>query len=272
MSLLCDLYDIHRSTYYYARSRARTIDSERLALRAKVVEIHKNSRGSAGARSIVSALKRDGEAVGRYKAAKLMDEAGIESCQPKKHKYRIAGEEKPTIPNRLKRQFVVVEPDQVWCGDITFIWAGNRWVYLAVVIDLFARRVIGWSMSASPDAELARRALDMAFQTRGRPKGVMFHSDQGCQYASKLFQQYLWRNQITQSMSRRGNCWDNSPMERVFRSLKSEWIPKFGYRNFNEAKADIADYLMRYYNHERPHSYNGGLPPAMSEQLLVNNL
>uniref|UniRef100_UPI0025D18DE9 IS3 family transposase n=1 Tax=uncultured Alteromonas sp. TaxID=179113 RepID=UPI0025D18DE9 len=145
--------------------------------------------------------------------------------------------------------------------------AGSAWHYAAVVIDLHTRRVIGWSMSHRPDAELAARALDMAYELRGKPKDVMFHSDQGSQYAARKFRQRLWRYKMTQSMSRRGNCWDNSPMERVFRSLKSEWIPSTGYCSINEAKRDVGYYLMNYYNWERPHQFNDGLPPAKAEEL-----
>ena len=132
------------------------------------------------------------------------------------------------IPNILSREFDVPAPNQVWCGDITYIWAQGKWHYLAVVLDLCARRVVGWALSEKPDADLVVKALDMAYEQRGRPQGLMFHSDQGSQYASRLFRQRLWRYRIRQSMSPRGNCWDNAPMERVFRSFKTEWIPTLG--------------------------------------------
>lgn len=137
------------------------------------------------------------------------------------------------IPNLLDRQFAVTQPNQVWCGDVTYIWTGNRWAYLAVVMDLFARKPVGWAMSFSPDSELTCKALSHAFESRVRPQGLMFHSDQGSHYTSRKFRQLLWRCQITQSMSRRGNCLDNSPMERFFRSLKTEWVPTIGYRSYS---------------------------------------
>jgi transposase InsO family protein len=118
--------------------------------------------------------------------------------------------------------------NRVWCGDITYIWAQGKWHYLAVVLDLCARRVVGWALSEKPDTDLVIKALDMAYEQRGRPQGLLFHSDQGSQYASRLFRQRLWRYRMRQSMSRRGNCWDNAPMERVFRSLQTEWIPIAG--------------------------------------------
>ncbi len=155
-------------------------------------------------------------------------------------------------------------PNQVWCGDVTYIWTGTQWAYLAVVLDLFARKPVGWAMSLSPDSELTSKALMVAFEARGRPKGLLFHSDQGSHYTSRRFRQQLWRYQIRQSMSRRGNCWDNAPMERLFRSLKTEWMPTTGYRSVNEAKQAITDYLVGYYSQVRPHSYNGGLTPNES--------
>lgn len=120
-----------------------------------------------------------------------------------------------------------------------YIWAGTCWLYLATVMDLCGRRVIGWAMSLSPDSELTKRALSMAYESRGRPSGVMFHSDQGCQYTSLSFQQFLWKYQMKQSMNRREYCCDNAPMERVFRSLEVEWIPSIGYDSPAQAETDI---------------------------------
>ena len=188
--------------------------------------------------------------------------------QPGPHAYKSATVERPDIPNLLNRQFNVSNPNQVWCGDITYIWSGNKWVYLAVILDLYARRVVGWSLSDKPDAALTIKALDKAYELRGKPEGLMFHSDQGSQYSATKFRQRLWRYQIKQSMSRRGNCWDNAPMERLFRSLKTEWVPSTGYRSFAEAKQDISFYLMDYYNWRRPHSNNEMVSPAQAEENL----
>ena len=138
------------------------------------------------------------------------------------------------------------------------------------LIDLFARKVIGWATSGSPNTDLTGKALSMAYEVRGAPKGVMFHSDQGYHYTSKQFRRLLWRYQITQSMSRRGNCWDNAPIERFFRSFKTEWMPTAGYRSSNEAKVAITKYIIRYYNQVRPHQYNGGLTPNESERRFNN--
>ncbi|MBT1064533.1 IS3 family transposase [Bowmanella sp. Y26] len=266
-ALVCSAMGVGVSSYYERQARQRGVHAKRRILRAKVKRLFDKSRQSAGARTMVSMLRDDGIVMGRFKAGRLMQEQGLMSKQPGKHAYKNLQVERPDIPNVLDRQFTVGKPNQVWCGDITYIWAGSAWHYAAVVIDLHRRRVIGWSLSQRPDAELAARALDMAYELRGKPQGVLFHSDQGSQYGARRFRQRLWRYQMTQSMSRRGNCWDNSPMERVFRSLKSEWMPTIGYGSINEAKRDVGYYLMNYYNWERPHQFNNGLPPAKAEEL-----
>lgn len=204
----------------------------------------------------------------RYLAGKLMKEIGITSCQYVKHRYKRGTREHVDIPNLLGRQFAVTAPNQVWCGDVTYIWTGKRWAYLAVVLDLFARKPVGWALSLSPDTRLTLKALQMAWEMRGQPKGVMFHSDQGSHYTSLEYRQRLWRYQIVQSLSRRGNCWDNSPMERFFRSLKQEWMPSMGYGSLKEAEHRIIRYITGYYSEIRPHWYNGGLTPNESERLF----
>ena len=268
MAELCEVFGVYRSRYYYQRQRRNQVDAERVRLRVKVKAIHSTSRGAAGARTVSAMLKTEGESVGRYKAGKLMQEAGVESCQPK-HRYKKTGDEAHTAPNHLNREFTVNKPDQLWCGDVTYIWAGTCWIYLAVVLDLYARRVVGWAISQSPDSELTKQALTLAYESRGRPQGVMFHSDQGCHYTSLAFRQRLWQYQIKQSMSRRGNCWDNAPMERFFRSLKSEWIPDEGYSSPEQAKADVLVYVNHYYNWVRPHSTNNYQTPLEKERMAV---
>ena len=225
----------------------------------------KESRNSAGSRALMSMMRKLGYQIGRFKVRHLMKEAGLASKLPGAHRYKVARSERPDIPNLLSREFDVPQLNQVWCGDSTYVWVGGRWHYLAAVLDLHACRVVGWAMSDKPGAELAIKALEMAYQQRGCPSGVLFHSDQGSQYGSRAFRQRLWRYRMTQSMSRRGNCWDNVPMERLFRSLKTEWIPAMGYMSLREAKGDISCYLMDYYNWRRPHRHNDGIPPAKAE-------
>lgn len=265
VEVICCAFDVAPSSYYEYRQREQKPDVERLLLRSKIKELFRLSRNSAGARSLMGMMRELGYRIGRFKVGRLMEEANLVCKQPGPHKYKLAEVERVDIPNRLDRQFDVEAPDQVWCGDISYIWAGNRWHYLAVVMDLYRRRIVGWALSDKADAHLAVRALDMAYEQRGRPNTVLFHSDQGSQYASRLFRQRLWRYRMVQSMSRRGNCWDNAPMERLFRSLKTEWVPGLGYDCETEAKRDLCFYLMDYYNWTRPHTFNEGVPPAKAE-------
>ena len=266
---LCRTFGIERSSYYQRHRRQSRRDTRRDRLRARLVVLHERSRGSAGARTLAKLLCSEGHAVGRYKAARLMREAGISSTQQRKHRYRVAEEESVIAPNHLQRRFDVEGPNQVWCGDVTYIWGGNRWIYLAAVLDLHARRLVGWAIGDKPDSSLTCRALNMAFESRGWPEGVMFHSDQGCHYTSRQFRQTLRQHGIVQSMSRRGNCWDNAPIERFFRSLKTEWIPAEGYANPDAARADVLRYLTGYYNQLRLHSSNNYRTPAAMEALAA---
>lgn len=191
------------------------------------------------------------------------------SKQPGSHAYKRATVERPDIPNVLDRAFTVSAPNEVWCGDITYVWAQGRWHYVAAVIDLFSRRAVGWAFSPKPDAGLVIRALDVANEQRGRPQNVLFHSDQGTQYGSRSFRQRLWHYRFKPNMSRRGSCHDNPPMEQLFRSLKTEWVPSVGYMIAAQAQQDIGRYLMQRYNWQRTHQFNGGLPPAVAEKNLT---
>ena len=268
---MCKLFNISTSSYYYRINHKDIVDPERERLKQQAIDIHTTSRGAAGARTIAGQLTQQGEKVGRYKAGSLMKEANISSKQPHKHKYKIAEDESRIAPNLLKREFTVAAPNTVWCGDVTYIWAGTQWLYLAVVMDLYARKIVGWACSNSPDSELTCAALRTAYESRGRPKDIMFHSDQGCHYTSLKYRQRLWRYQITQSMSRRGNCWDNAPMERFFRSFKTEWMPKEFYSSYDEAETDVQKYIISHYNTARGHSYNNYLSPDATEKLICSH-
>jgi len=264
---LLTAFGIPRSSYAYRDQKSRRIDLEKEKLKAKVISIYQASRGSAGARRISKALKQQGESVGRTKAGTLLKTVGLASKQPTKPKrVRNYSAEATIAPNRLDRQFDVQYSNRYWCGDITHVWAGEQWLYLAVVMDLCKRRIVGWACSKKTNTTLTIKALRQAYESRGLPKQVTFHSDQGCQYTSQIFRDCLSSYQMLQSLSRRGNCWDNAPMERFFRSYKSEWMPEYGYMNFNQAQKDITDYI-RYYNYERGHSYNQYLAPALAEAV-----
>ncbi|MGP5951057.1 IS3 family transposase, partial [Pseudomonas aeruginosa] len=163
VEVVCSAFDVARSCYYVHRLRRRRVDARRVALRSQVNQLFSQSRGSAGSRSILGMLREEGVTIGRFRVRRLMRELGLVSKQPGSHAYKQATVERPDIPNRLNREFATEHPNQVWCGDITYVWAQGRWHYLAAVLDLHTRRVIGWAFSAKPDAELVIKALDMAY-------------------------------------------------------------------------------------------------------------
>ena len=267
---ICGAFGTHRSSYKYWVKRPKGIAPKRLKELALIRSIFAESNGSAGARTIATIATDRGVALSRYRAGRLMKQLHLRSSQRLKHTYKTARREHVAIPNHLNRTFDVSAPNQVWCGDVTYIWTGKRWSYLAIVMDLFARKPIGWAQSYSPDSFLTAEALTMAFVSRNQPQGVMFHSDQGQHYRSCEYRQYLSRYQIKQSMSRKGNCWDNAPMERFFRSLKTEWVPKTGYRSFAEARMAIVNYIIGYYSRVRPHQHNNGKAPNVAEAQYWN--
>lgn len=193
MKRLCCVFGVHRSSYRAWRDSPKQMSEAERRLREQVKTAHELSNGSAGARTIARMVTAQGYTLSRYRATRRMQALGLVSSQQPKHRYKIAEQTHINIPNRLDRQFDVAAPNKVWAGDITYIWTGRRWAYLAIVLDLFARQPVGWALSLSPDSSLTKKALTMAFESRGEPKGVMFHSDQGSQYTSLHFRQKLWR-------------------------------------------------------------------------------
>ena len=260
-----------RSSYYYG-IQPKPIDVERVKLKALIRQIFNDSKQSAGARSIAAILMNEHNIrLTRYLASTLMKSMGLKSCQQKTHKYKHADQEHKTHDNILDRNFSPSAPNQVWTGDVTYIRIKGGWCYLAVVLDLYARRVVGFAVSDSPDSMLTTKALQMAYQTRLKPNGVLFHSDQGTHYTSKKFAESVAScDGMMQSMSRRGNCWDNAPTERFFRSFKTEWMPKGGYENIAEATSAITDYIWDYYQTVRPHAFNNYLTPVEKEKRYFN--
>ena len=262
---VCRVFDVPRSSLYQVRLARTTADPERARLHAKVIALHTAGRHAAGSRTLSAQLKAQGEPVGRFKAGRLMKECALESVQPPKREYRKAERVSHIADNLVDRQFTVEAPNQVWCTDVTQILVAGQWLYLAVVLDLYGRRAVGWALSDSPDSALTCRAVRMAFEHRNRPTGTLIHSDQGCHFTSQAYQRCVQALGIRHSMSRRGNCWDNAPMERFFRSMKTEWIQKKLYRDRPYAVADITEYVGHFYNHRRPHSVNDYLTPAAFE-------
>ena len=204
-------------------------------------------------------------------AGKLMGQMRLKSCQLKTYKYKHTDEAHKTHNNILNINFSPSALNQFCTGDVTYIRIKGSWCYLAVVLELYARRVVGFAVSDSPDSVLTTKALQMAYQTRLQPIGVLFHSDKGTHYTSKTFAESVANyDGMTQSMSRKGNCWDNAPTECFFRRFKTEWMPRGGYENITEAKSAIVGYIWGYYQIVRPHRFNGYLPPAQKEKRYFN--
>jgi putative transposase len=262
---VCAAMDVPRSSYYAWKARQQVVDAKRLVLRSEIRAIHRETDASYGSRRMAGEMRRRGFAVGRYQATALMKEANVVALMPQPHKYPRGGEVSVVAPNLLDRAFDVAHPNTVWAGDITYLRTQRGWLYLAVVIDLFSRRVVGWAFSETPDTALTIRALRLALAARRPPFGLLFHSDQGCQYTSTAFQTFLAQSHIIQSMSRRGNCWDNAVVERFFRSLKTKRVRGTAHRSYAEAQAVVTDYIAVFYNQQRLHTAADDLPPAEYE-------
>jgi transposase InsO family protein len=260
--------EVSTSAYYAWRKEADNPDKtrQREQLEAKVIELFEVNKKVYGSRRLSDALKVAGIDAGRYKVRGLMARLGLEVRYPKRFKVTTDSDHNETIsPNKLDRQFSVTEPNKVWTTDITYVWTLEGWLYVAVVIDLFSRQVIGWAIDDHMRTTLCIRALQMAFWRRKPEPGVLHHSDRGSQYASYEYRRHLSIMEMEQSMSRKGNCWDNAPTERFFRSLKHEQLNYEKFRTKEAAKLSIIDYLA-FYNGRRTHSKLGYLSPLDFER------
>lgn len=253
-----------RSRYYAALPAPAVVDD---TVAREVLRIHRRSRGCCGARTLSHGLRRVGLDVGRQRAATVMRLMQL-TAKKKRFKHYSRNTKPAPAENLLNRQFDPGRPNQSWAGDITYIPTRQGWLYLAIVVDLFSRRVIGWATSPVADARLALEASELAFATRQPAAGVIMHSDQGCQYTSDLYVAHLRHHGAVQSMSRKGNCWDNAVVERIFRSLKQEWIDE-PYATREHAGHDVIDYVANYYNHQRLHSTLCYRPPAEFEAIAA---
>ena len=254
-----------RSTFY-ARCKPKPICHEQVRLKAAVRHVHRDMDATYGSRRMTAELRELGFDVGRYKVRQLMKSLRLVAKRPRQHRYPMSGKPSVIAPNRLNRQFNPEHANTFWSGDITYIRTGQGWLYLAVIMDLYSRKVISWAFSDKPDSELTTRALRLAVN-KCQPKGeVVFHSDQGGQYTSDAFQRCMREQDIISSMSRRGNCLDNAVTERFFRSLKSERVNYRRYQTRYQAIADIIDYIEPFYNQKRRHTKLGNLSPEQYEQ------
>jgi transposase InsO family protein len=268
--MMCRILGVSRSGYYDWVARPESARAQRHRLLTEQIRyFHQASRECYGAPRIRKDLVEKGETVGENTVALLMRRAQI---VPKTvRKYRVTTDSRKTTPapNLLDQQFTVARPDERWVSDVTFIPTREGWLYLAVILDLFSRAVVGWAMHSRMKTDLVTDALKMALMRRKVHTPLLLHSDQGSQYAAADYQAMLAAHNIQCSMSRKGNCWDNAVAESFFHSLKTELVHHEDYHNRSKAKASIFEYIEVFYNRQRRHSYLGQIAPLTFEKQLL---
>ena len=268
LRILCRVLEVSRSGYYAWRTRkpsARALEDEQL--RPKVVEAFATGRGTYGSPRVRDELVDQGFAIGRKRVARLMREMGLRGVCPRKFRVTTDSDhDYPIAKNLLDRNFEASKPNEKWTTDITYVWTGEGWLYLAVVMDLYSRRIVGWSAADHMQTSLCLEALRKALALRTDVRGLLHHSDRGVQYASGGYRDALDAVGIECSMSRRANCWDNAVGESFFGTLKNELIYRRPWLTREEARDAIAEYIEIFYNRIRRHSTIGGVSPAKFEE------
>jgi transposase InsO family protein len=267
VEVLCEVLEVSRSGYYAWTKRKPPERAKKDAeLAADIVAVHKSSRGTYGSPRVHVELRARGKRVGKKRVERLMREQGLVARQ--KRRFRRTTDSNhalPIAPNVLDRAFETRAPNQAWVTDVTYIATDEGWMYLAAILDLFSRRVVGWATSATNDRALALEALDRALRTRRPAAGLLHHSDRGSPYASEDYRAALARRGIIASMSRTGDCFDNAVAESFFATLKAELVEHERYPTLAAATASIGDYLEGFYNPARRHSYLGYVSPMEFE-------
>jgi putative transposase len=264
---------VHPSGYYAWKSKpasSRQKDNQRLL--GLIKQSWLESGGVYGYRKIVHDLRDLGESCGKHRVYRLMKQEGLRAQVGYRPKTRHYGKPSVVADNRLEQNFDVEAPNEVWVTDITYIRTHEGWLYLAVVLDLFSRQVVGWSMRSRIDSELAINALLMAVSRRQPKTPLIVHSDQGSQYGSRDWQDFLKAHGLIGSMSRRGNCYDNAVAESFFQLLKRERIRRKIYLDREEARRDVFNYIEMFYNSKRRHGYANSVSPVEFENQYFNRL
>lgn len=268
---MCRVLQVSRSGYYkWLKKSALPENPKRVELRTSIAAIHTAARGVYGSPRVHQALKARGIHCNRKTVERMMRKAGLRAKQSKKFKATTNSKhDKPIAPNTLDRNFEVQEPNKVWVSDITYVWTEEGWLYLVVFIDLWSRRIVGWSMSDRMKSEFVQDAFEMACRKR-KPQmsELLIHSDRGSQYASDLFLKNFSEDSCKQSMSRKGNCWDNAVSESFFGTIKKEMIYLEKYATRESARKAIFEYIEVFYNRIRLHSTINFLSPADFEQKM----
>lgn len=269
MRRLCHLFGVSHSGYYSWRQRKpspRYLENQRLLERIKGVS--QENRQIYGSPRVTRELRHQGEKCGVRRVARLMKSAGIMARTRRRFCPQTTDSKHalPVAPHVLKRQFKTEEPNQKWVGDITYLPTPAGWLYLAVVLDLYSRRVVGWAVAENMETSLVIKAFNMAVGQRTPTRGLLFHSDRGSQYASGDYQLLLKDYGVVASMSRKGNCWDNAVCESFFHSLKTEHLSFVKLQDQGQAQTALFDYIECFYNRKRLHSSLGYLSPLAFEQ------
>ena len=260
---------VSSSAYYAWKERPkRLISADVLHLHSRMKTLFKQSRDSLGRREMMKKLCEEGFQIGRYKVRNLMKKLNLKVAQRVAYKVTTKRDHRNDVAdNVLNQNFNPVGPNQVWAGDITYLQTGEGWMYLAIIMDLYSRRIVGWYISKRMTTDLICKAMIMAYNLRQPAQGLVFHSDRGSQYTSKRYRKLLEGYGIRASMGDVGACWDNAVVERFFGSLKHDWIFKIAQPTHEHMKKDVAAY-MRYYNLERLHTTNGDQSPINYENSL----
>ena len=269
---LCEVLKVSRSGYYQWRTVPNSVRARQEALmQERIAQIHRASRGTYGSPRVAAVLRKEGHSIGRHRVARLMRETGLQGRQRRRYRVRTtdSNHDQPVAPNRLKVADRPTRIDEVWVSDITYVPTQEGWLYLAGVLDLYSRRLIGWAMGSGLETALPLAALLMALRHRRPPAGVVHHSDRGCQYASSVYRSALAANGCVASMSRRGNCYDNAAMEAFWSTLKHELVYRRDFRTRAEANTAIFDYIESFYNRVRLHSALGYQSPLDYEANLI---
>jgi transposase InsO family protein len=266
---LCQRLSVSKSGYYaWLKDPLGKRGRENAMLKRRIFTIFSESKRIYGSPRIHAKMRKEGYICSRKRVARLMREMGLRSIIKRKYKATTnSRHNKPVAKNKLNRQFRPLETNQIWAGDITFVPTDEGWLYLAIVMDLHSRKIIGWSMSTWIKADLVIQALESAIAKREPRPGLLFHSDQGVQYASGKFSRLLEKNGIHASMSRKGNCYDNAVVESFFNSLKQEWLHHRRFATRDEARQSIFEYIECFYNRHRLHSTLGYRSPEEYEML-----
>jgi len=272
VTLMCKVLGVSRSGFYASAKReavTKQMENDRI-LTEKIREIHERSRGTYGSPRIHAQLNRDGFPCSKGRVEKLMREAGIQGRVRRRYRNTTdSNHRRPVAKNLIKRDFSTETPDSVWCADITAVPTATGFVYLAAIIDVATRLIVGWAMDTNMETQLIQRALKSALAWREPANEIVHHSDRGSQYASHAYQDALATRGIRSSMSRAGDCWDNAMIESLFGTYKQEWAHHHRWRGLVDARAATHDYIEGFYNRERLHSSLGYRTPMEADEAAA---